>query len=251
MYPQEYLESLMMNCRFLLLLLGSSGLWAVEPPASILDLAGWKLTLPYNTERKGDPDEVVQPELGMFEDPNCFFTSESGDAVIFRAACGGLGTENSSFPRSELREMQTGGKHEIAWSTVDAAMHVMEVEQAITHTPDVKQHVVCAQIHDDEDDVIMIRLEKSKLFIERNGADDVPLDKKYKLGKKFTLRIVAGGGRIQVWYNDDLKMDWEVSKKGCYFKAGCYTQSNVKKGDQPEAFGEVAIYRLQVTHSRR
>jgi len=239
-----------MKCQAIsiLSLLVVTSLSAAEPPAAILDLAAWKLTLPYNTARKGNPDEVVQPELALFQDPNCFFTSPSGDAVIFRASCGGLGTENSSFPRSELREMKASGKDEIGWSTKDATLHVMEIEQAITHVPDVKQHVVCAQIHDKEDDVMMVRLEKQKLFVERNKFDDVPLDSNYKIGDKFTLRIAAGEGRIKVWYNDELKMDWAVEKSQCYFKAGCYTQSNAKKGDKPEAYGEVAIYELKVTH---
>ena len=43
-------------------------------------------------------------------------------------------------------------------------------------------------------------------------------------------------------------MDWEVDTTGCYFKAGCYTQSNESKGDKPESYGEVVIYKLVVEH---
>lgn len=235
----------------LLLLWTFPSLSAAEPPATVLDLSCWKLTLPYDTPRKGNPDEVLQPELATFQDRSCFFTADSGSAVVFRAACGGLGTENSNYPRSELREMQAGGKDELEWSTDDPANHVMEVRLAITSVPEVKRHVVCAQIHDDEDDVIMIRLEKKKLFIERNDADDVPLDDDYKLGEPFTLRIIAGNGRIRVGYDNEPKMDWQVSKKRCYFKVGCYTQSNVHKGDLPEAAGEVVVHRLNVAHRQR
>lgn len=223
---------------------------AAEPPASLLDLTAWKLTLPYNTERKGDPDEVVQPVLAKFQDPTSFYLSDLGDAVIFRAACGGLGTKNSKYPRSELREMQADGKEEAFWATDDGGTHVMEMELAITHTPEVRQHVVCAQIHDKKDDLMMVRLEKNKLIIERNKLDDVPLDSNYRVGDKFKLRLTSGDGHIKVSYNGEQKMDWEVSTKQCYFKAGCYTQSNVTKGDQADAYGEVAIFRLQVTHSK-
>lgn len=235
-------------CAALLCAVPFTELQAAEPPAAILDLAAWKLTLPYNTPRKGDPDEVVHPELAGFVEPDCFHVSPGGDAVIFRASCGGLGTVNSSYPRCELREMKAGGKDEIYWATDDGRRHAMELEQAITHLPEVKQHVVCAQIHDKNDDVLMVRLEKKKLFVERNDLADVSLDKNYRLGDKFTLRIEAADGRIKVWYNDVLKMDWQVSRKASYFKAGCYTQSNVKKGDRPDAYGEVVIYRLFVTH---
>ena len=219
-----------------------------EPPANVLDLDRWKLTLPYNTSRAGNPDEVVHPELSNFEDPTSFFVSEAADTVIFRAKCGGLETKNSTYPRSELREMKPGGKDEASWSTDDGHTHELNLELAITQTPAVKQHVVCAQVHDPEDDVLMVRLEKKKLFIERSGTTDVPLDSNYKLGDKFQIRIVAAEGRIKVWYNESLKMDWETDRDDCYFKAGCYTQSNVSKGDLPEAYGEVTVSKLQLIH---
>ena len=223
---------------------------AAEPrlPSAILDLDAWKLTLPYNTDRKGDPDEVVQPELETFQDPVCFYASESGDAVVFHAACDGEQTENSKYPRSELREMKPGGKDESSWSTDSKKRHLMEAELAIIHLPEVKKHVVCAQMHDNDDDVMMVRLEKKKLFIERKNAEDVPLDDDYKLGDRFTLRVLATDGRIKAWYNGELCMDWKVSKKKCYFKAGCYTQSNAKQGEPKGAYGEVEIYQLETSH---
>lgn len=36
--------------------------------------------------------------------------------------------------------------------------------------------------------------------------------------------------------------------EGCYFKAGAYTQSNLEQGDEPDAYGEVVITELVVTH---
>lgn len=241
-----------MNIRFVavvvgtLLTVGSSGRAFAQVPAEVLDLRAWKLTLPYDTSRKGNPDEVTQPELKSFADASCFFVSEAKQAVVFRAVCGGLGTENSKYPRSELREMKADGKDEMEWSTKGTEERVLVVKQAITHTPDVKRHVVCAQIHDADNDLIMVRLENSKLIVERNGADDVLLDKEYRLGEPFQLRIVAGGGRVQLWYNEVRKMDWKIDRSGCYFKVGCYTQSNVKKGDKPTAYGEVEVYELSV-----
>ena len=35
---------------------------------------------------------------------------------------------------------------------------------------------------------------------------------------------------------------------GCYFKAGSYAQSNTDYGDPPEAYAEVQIRSLVVTH---
>jgi len=222
---------------------------AAEPPARVIDLSCWKLTVPYNTERKGNPDEIVQPELNTFLDTSCFIATKSKDGVVFRARCDGLTTKNSQYPRSELREMERGGKNEASWGTADGKIHSLVVVQAITQTPAVKKHVVCTQIHDAKNDIMTVRLESSKLFIERGKSGDIELNDKYELGTRFKLTIRASGSRVKVWYNDSLKMDWEVERTGCYFKVGCYTQSNTKKGDRPDSYGEVVIHKLQVTHS--
>ena len=144
--------------------------------------------------------------------------------------------------------MNRDGRSEASWGTADGKIHSLLAVLAITQTPAVKKHVVCTQIHSTKDDIMMVRLEGKKLFVERNKSEDVKLDHNYKLGTRFRLKIQAGGGRVKVWYNDSLKMDWEVSRKGCYFRAGCYTQSNAKKGDSPDSYGEVVIYKLKVTH---
>ena len=93
---------------------------------------------------------------------------------------------------------------------------------------------------------MIVRLEGKMLFVERKDLPDVRLDSNYKLGTRFSVKIEAEDGHVKVWYNDQLKMDWGVSQQGCYFKAGCYTQSNPGKGDLPTAAGEVAIYGLAV-----
>lgn len=225
-----------------------ASLFGAGPPAKSLDLSRWMLTLPEDTDRPGTPDEIKQPELESFVDPRYFFVNEAADGVVFRAHCGGSTTKGSKFPRCELREMADRGKTRAAWDTDGLTLHTMTMKAAITKTPPVKKHVVCAQIHDADDDLMMIRLEGTKLFVERNSVGDVMLDREYKLGTPVELTIQAGDGHVKVWHDGDLKMDWKVSKKGCYFKAGCYTQSNPSKGDAAESYGEVVIYRLQVDH---
>jgi len=222
---------------------------AAEPPTRAIDLSCWKLTVPYDTERKGNPDEIVQPELDSFQDANCFIATKARDGIVFRARCDGLTTSNSEYPRSELREMKRGGKDEAGWGTADGKTHCLAVVQAITHTPAAKKHVVCTQIHDAKSDVMTVRLEGKKLFVGRDKAGNILLDGNYKLGTRFRLTIQAGAGHIRVWYNGSLKMDWELQRTGCYFRVGCYTQSNTKKGDRPDSYGEVVINKLQVTRA--
>jgi len=215
-------------------------------PSDVLDLRVWKLTLPYSTDDSENPGEIVNPELMTFSDHTSFFLNTEKNAVVFKANSGGVSTPGSKYPRSELREMLINGE-KADWGTDDGGTHIMEAQMVITHLPEIKQHVVAAQIHDAEDDVMMIRLEGSNLFIERNSLDEITLDKNYQLSTRFSLRIEAAERSIKVWYNNVLKMDWQIEKTGCYFKAGCYVQSNTST-DDPSAYGEVYIYDLIVRH---
>ncbi|HWB79021.1 MAG TPA: polysaccharide lyase family 7 protein [Nannocystaceae bacterium] len=217
-------------------------------PAELLDLSDWKLTLPIGSRRDPEsPREVLQPELATFAiDP--WFVLD-GDAVRFRAHAGGVTTSSSGYPRSELREMSNDGADEAAWST-SSGVHTMTITQTILQLPEVKPHVVAGQIHDADDDVVMIRLEGEHLFVEGGGDELGDLDAAYQLGTEFTVQLVAHDGTIDVYYEDLATPAVSVARDvdGCYFKAGVYTQSNEEQGDAPEAYGEVAIRELVVTH---
>lgn len=125
----------------------------------------------------------------------------------------------------------------------------MTITQAITATPRAKPHVVAGQIHDAEDDILMVRLEGRRLFVESNGDDVGVLDPRYRLGTRFTVAIVATPSGVRVTYNTARTVDLPKVGRGWYFKAGCYPQSNPERGDSPDAFGEVVIYALTVSHT--
>jgi hypothetical protein len=218
----------------------------VDAPSHVLDLTNWKLTLPIDTPHAGVPDEIKQPELASFVLHPYFW--RSGGGVVFRAHAGGVTTANSGYPRSELREMAAGGSQNASWANT-AGSHSMTIRQAITHVPDAKPHVVAGQIHDGSDDVIMIRLEGSRLFVEGSSNDLGELDPNYALGTPFTVQVIAQDGQIYVHYNGAHKVSYARAGGDFYFKAGCYTQSNPSRGDAPGAYGEVIIYSLHVSHS--
>lgn len=218
---------------------------AEEAPRPI-DLTCWKLTLPIDTDLPSRPDEIEQPRLASFLDPLYFYLSADRTGMVFRAPCDGVSTKGSTYPRCELREMTADGRTEAAWSTTDDNLHILTMRPAITRLPTKKPHVVCAQIHDAKSDCLMVRLEGTKLFVERKPDGDVMLDRNYSLGKPIDVRIEAGKGRIRLWYEAALKLDWEVERQKCYFKAGCYVQSNATKGDGPGEFGEVVFHHLEL-----
>jgi len=121
--------------------------------------------------------------------------------------------------------------------------------------PKNKPDVVAGQIHGDDDDLIVVRLEYPKLFLSRGKSNLATLDENYTLGKKFTVRFVASDGKISVYYNDNISPIYTLDKKveQAYFKAGVYTQSNCETEESPdlchtENYGEVVIYEIELTH---
>ena len=224
---------------------------AAEFPSQILDLSRWKLQLPVNADAQftGRYVEIQQPQLARYLIAPYFVVR--GDAIQFRAPVNGLTTSGSMYPRSELREMTGDGRAQAAWSTTEGT-HTMTVEQAITAAPAVKRHVVAGQIHDGTDDVITIRLENSKLFVDHSGVDGPTLTSSYVLGTRFTVTVEASGGQIRVYYNNSPTPADTYAKPGdsMYFKAGAYVQSNCQREAvcAPTNYGEVLIHRLSVAH---
>ncbi|MEM7602462.1 MAG: polysaccharide lyase family 7 protein, partial [Verrucomicrobiota bacterium] len=169
----------------------------------------WKLTIPIDDDGDGVADEVRMPLLRYFEDPDFFHLSETGDSIVFRAQCGGATTENSKYPRSELREMQKDSKTPASWNTTSGS-HNLTIEFAFNKLPKKKAHAVAAQIHGGDNDLLMVRLEGKKLFLERRDAEDFVLAEDYKLGTFVKLMIIADNGRIRAFIGGKQLMEWNV-----------------------------------------
>jgi len=202
-------------------------------------------TSPLPTGENNRPDEIHQPQLNTFTDP-WFHLDDTRTGVVFTANAGGVTTKNSTYPRSELREMN--GQEKASWSNT-VGTHILRVREAVTRLPAVKPHVVAAQIHAAEDDVIEVSLEGEHLVVEyEDGDDGATLDPAYALGTPYDLEIAAADGHIRVSYNGTQKADIVKSGAGWYFKAGRYVQCNLSREDTPEAEGQVVIYALHVQH---
>ena len=213
-------------------------------PADVIDLAPWYLTLP--TGAAGSPETIENPALAKFTN-EAFKLTDKRDGVVFSARAGGVTTKNSSYPRSELREMN--GSEHAAWSNTTGS-HTLDVCEAIMKTPTVKPEVVAAQIHDASDDVMQIRLEGKTLMVQYNdGKTETVIDPNYVLGTPYNVRIVAEGGKVDVLYNGEKKAELPLSGSGWYWKVGAYVQSSPDKGESPDATGEVAVYSLKVVHA--
>lgn len=232
---------------------GGGGTPTGKVPADVLDLTNWKYTKP-------DASEVLWPALGDYQNATSFRvgTHKGRTCVFFRADCNAGHTENSSYPRSETREMKKGtkGKTKADWSN-KSGTHTFEGTFAFTHQPEKKPHTVCFQIHDDKDDVCMARLEGTHLFVESPYSEDLTLDSSYQLGEVFDLTCEATKNGIKITYENEngTKKTVTIKHTGShwYFKYGCYTQatSRVKSSDKRygKGYGEVAVLAARERHA--
>jgi hypothetical protein len=213
-------------------------------PSDIIDPRNWYLTLP--TGKEGSPDTVDAADLKNY-DSQYFKLNDSRDGVVFTANAGGVTTENSHYPRSELREMK--GSQKASWDG-RSGTHTMELDQAITKVPATKPDVIAGQIHGGDDDVMQIHLSGSQLTVKyADGKKDVVLDNSYRLGERFNVKIQSSDGQVKVWHNGELKADLPIYGAESYFKAGAYVNSNTDKGANSSDIGQVVIYGLKISHS--
>jgi hypothetical protein len=96
-----------------------------QDPADLINPDEWYLTLP--TGKAGGPDTVEGDELRTFSNDFFKLTPER-DGIVFAANAGGVTTENSQYPRSELREMN--GSEKAAWSNASGT-HTLDVCEAV------------------------------------------------------------------------------------------------------------------------
>ena len=216
-------------------------------PGAVLNLSDWKLQLPIEAGQSGHIEEVKWPALRSYS--NWYFqVNAAGDGVVFRATAGGKTTPGALFARSELRQMVDGGARQAAWSSAGSTWS-MTVREAITHLPSVRPAIVAGQIHGIGNHyVALVRLDDHRLWVKTEAGSAGTLDVNYMLGTVFTVKFVASGDLISIYYNGVLKVELHEQCTGCYFKAGAYLQSNTK-WDAPDAYGEVIIYGLTVSHA--
>lgn len=207
-----------------------------------------------------------------------YFVSSDRKALVFKVQLedGINSTQNSTYPRSELRERTTDGGSDVYWTT--SGNHALYIQQAITHLPIEKDHIVTGQIHGNKDegidDSMVVRLEGKKLFLSFNGGklrSDVTITNDYSLGTKMEviLQIIndkhycyySTDGKLRSAYNSGNASKYLVnggslmsrSYGDAYFKVGNYTQSNEKEEGssfgKSNNYGEVYVYAFNVSHS--
>jgi hypothetical protein len=164
---------------------------------------------------------------------------------------GGDTTSGSSNPRSELRE-RVADDPEGYWPT--RGRHAMEWSGQVNRLTRVKPHVVIGQVHDDQDDVCVWRVEGSQLWLTRGDEPHGFLvDGAFQLGKPYTCRYDIADGVYSFTYNGRLLPYTLKSSAKSYFKVGNYLQSNPSAKSAPtestDEYSEVIVSGVKVEHA--
>ncbi|APE00617.1 translation initiation factor SUI1 [Alteromonas mediterranea] len=154
------------------------------PPSTNFDLSRWYLSIQTDDDGNGKADSIKEDELNAgFEDSRFFYTANDG-GMTFRSEIDGYKTStNTSYTRSELREMLRAGDTSIdtqgvnsnnwvfssapssaqnAAGGVDGNMKATVAVNHVTTTGDSGQvgRVIIGQIHADSDEPVRLYYRK-------------------------------------------------------------------------------------------
>ncbi|MGC4940287.1 polysaccharide lyase family 7 protein [Kribbella sp. DT2] len=221
-------------------------------PAEVLNLSRWKLQLPLDDPNQSGTQvlQISRPRLNTYVVNPWFTPNASCNGVQFRNAVNGVTTPNTSYARSELREMESNGTTEIKWSS-NSGTHTMVIDQSIDRLPNTKRQVVAGQIHDGNDRSTF-RIDGSSLYVTRDNDTKYKLvTSNYVLGTRFQAKFVVSNGSIKAYYNNVLQTTIPVSFTTGYFKAGVYTQANCTNSSPCDTsnYGQTTLYNVSVSHS--
>jgi len=227
-------------------------------PGGNFDLSLWELQEPVGSPGSPTiihPAALVGPS-GYHDD--YFYTDPNCGAMTFWDPESGVTTPNSTFPRSELREMNSDGS-EANWPL--SGTNTLSATVAVTRVPD---HVCIGQVHCGtplQAGVVATTKPLVELYYYANGDIKVGIENdpaggqttypitNVPLGTRFSYAIqLLGDGTLNLTVNGS-KRSFTVPSAfagyGEYFKAGNYDQTN---GGDSTVGAIVQFYALSVLH---
>jgi hypothetical protein len=223
-------------------------------PGGNFNLSVWELQEPVGSP--GSPTTILPSKLvgaNGFQD-SYFYTDSSDGAMTFWAPEKGVTTPNSSYARSELREMNSDG------SAADWSLSGTHRLNATLRVVSVTDHVAVGQIHLGSGGTSTKPL--LELYYYANGDIIVGTENSpdggqtphtvghVAVGTKWSYTIgVSGGNTLDLTINGTtthygIPSSFNPYKQ--YFKAGSYNQSS---SDSTTKGARVAFYSLTVSHS--
>jgi hypothetical protein len=213
---------------------------------SKIDLSKFEL---HTAIKEGNSILIIKPnDLPKYES-EYFYKDDDDGSLIFKCSTDGAHTENSKYPRTELRE-----KYE--WNLLKGT-HELEASCIVSKLAGGKGIIFC-QVHGDNS---KLNPQLCKLYFDTKGnilaevKNDTDPDSKqiklqlgkYKLGQRLKILIKIDNGELIAKVNDKIiKTKFKNSywsKQKFYFKSGNYLQSNIGHD-----FSIVQFFDLKINH---
>jgi len=220
----------------------------LKPPGQNFNLRNWKLTLPDATAT-----EISASQLNGGYTSTYFYTGPDGAMTFWAPVTGGT-TANSSYPRSELRELISPQNSSSNW--LGFGTHILRGQCKVLQAPST-QKLIVGQVHGYNVQLLVkLQWEDGQLeaSVKNNpvggGSTRYPLGSA-ALGSLITYEIKVVDGVVSVTANgrsmshDFFATDPAWRSVTYYFKAGNYLQDNA---GLPVEGGIVAFYDLFVSH---
>lgn len=171
------------------------------------------------------------------------FVKTDGVSLSLLTPCTGEPTENSSYPRCELREVINGKK--ARWSS-NVGKHLFEAILSVDQQTKVKPIVSVFQIHDGKKDLLQVLVDENEIKYNYNGIKFKVLN--YTVGERFRIKCKVKRNMISLKLNfeDDIKL--VVDSDSLFFKTGNYLQSNFDIENDKDQKSLVSIWDLKVDH---
>ncbi|MCO5974071.1 polysaccharide lyase family 7 protein [Actinoallomurus soli] len=231
----------------------AAGLDPTVAPGGNFNLSVWALQLPIGSP--GSPTTIPPSQLkgaNGYTNPAYFWTDKNDGSMTFWDPESGVTTPNSSYARSELREMNADG------SAADWPLSGTHKLSATLRIVSVTKNVCVGQIHlgsggsstkpllelyYHSDGDVVLGIEKSP-----DGGQNTYTLTNVPLGTQWSYVIAIVGGKIQVTVNGNTKSYSIASGFSAYhqyFKAGDYNQSSSSSTSNG---AKVKFYALTVAH---
>lgn len=236
-------------------------------PSDIADFSTWKLQLPTPNETMTGVEEITADRLmNGYEGPH-FYVDQNDGGIVMSTPVDGFKTANTTYSRSELRELIDGKTASVNWYW--KGTHILRTSEMVTEVPSNGKTIV-SQIHgiwpNGENGPVLIKVQyeystKSIGVYIKTAAYNSAADKKFyfsdvDLNQRFDTEIkivegvayvtISSDGRSETYAYDFLGNDSSWESQLGYFKVGNYVQDSVK--DYEGEGATVKVYKIETFH---
>ena len=257
---------------------------------SDINFSNWKLTLPVDENNNGSPDEY-QPDVlvnGGYRNISAiapYMYDDTSDASLVFYTFPASSTTNSSYSRTELRELIDPSNARVNWTletggTLRGKLKMMSISEDNTSSRQYHSTIVM-QIHGIISIADMARLNltsnngpplikmrwidgdlwvyKKSLVNEATSGDDLFdvststwVDEKHNMGTvgfdPFEFSITASAGKIELQLNNETPYVYEDVSLAKWPFENYFKAGNYLATTQTSAFSSLKYYNLTVTH---